>query len=352
VNCKPLVSICLPNLNTRPYLAERMETILAQTLTDWELIVCDSYSDDGAWEFFQQFKNDPRIHLHQVPRQGVFAGWNECLKRVRGELIYFATSDDTMQPDLLEKLAHLLAVHPDVDQVTCNLQIIDAASRPLGRAQFCDQWIGDWLTKNHRRCGLTEFVAGCVGFATCLSLTALLFRRSLLDKVGFFPEDRAGIGDYEWCLRTYLHTDTIHLAEELATWRQHDRQVTFNRDEARLNPLFIAMIEAVLKFGQDRLPAQLRTSAARARVVHPKQVLAYNSQQLATRLFLTHPGLALARLRAAWRISPAVTLAHALRGFGWRYRPQLERGEYLETLIRDLSLPPLCRALDPVPAAA
>ena len=50
---KPVVSICLPNLNNRPYLEERLQTILAQTFSDWELIVYDNYSDDGAWELLQ-----------------------------------------------------------------------------------------------------------------------------------------------------------------------------------------------------------------------------------------------------------------------------------------------------------
>jgi glycosyltransferase involved in cell wall biosynthesis len=47
----PKVSISVPNLNTRPYLPERFETVFDQTFQDWELVVCDSYSDDGSWEF-------------------------------------------------------------------------------------------------------------------------------------------------------------------------------------------------------------------------------------------------------------------------------------------------------------
>lgn len=51
----PLVSILLPNLNTRPFLEERMATILNQTYTNWELIIADSYSDDGSWEYLKEF---------------------------------------------------------------------------------------------------------------------------------------------------------------------------------------------------------------------------------------------------------------------------------------------------------
>ena len=104
----PTVSICLPTLNAQRFLEVRMATILAQTLTDWELIVCDSFSDDGTWEYFQQFKDDSRIRLYQVPKEGLYAGWNECLRRCRGEYIYIATADDTMVPECLEKMVGAL----------------------------------------------------------------------------------------------------------------------------------------------------------------------------------------------------------------------------------------------------
>ena len=67
----PLVSICLPNLNARPFLEERFHTILGQTLQDWELFVYDSHSDDGSWELIQDFaKKDARIRILQGPREG------------------------------------------------------------------------------------------------------------------------------------------------------------------------------------------------------------------------------------------------------------------------------------------
>ncbi len=49
----PRVSICLPNLNNRLYLEEPIATIEAHAFQEWELVVCDNYPDDGAWEFFQ-----------------------------------------------------------------------------------------------------------------------------------------------------------------------------------------------------------------------------------------------------------------------------------------------------------
>ena len=81
----PLVSILLPNLNTRPFLEERMATILNQTCSDWELIIADSYSDDGSWEYLNRFPvRDSRITACQIPR-GLYQSWNFCLGNARGK---------------------------------------------------------------------------------------------------------------------------------------------------------------------------------------------------------------------------------------------------------------------------
>lgn len=78
----PRVSICLPKLNNFPHLAERIETIDAQTFKDWKLVICDNHSDDGAWEFFQELAaRDSRVHISQEPREGMYANWNNCAAR-------------------------------------------------------------------------------------------------------------------------------------------------------------------------------------------------------------------------------------------------------------------------------
>lgn len=83
-----------------------MASILAQTLTDWELIVYDSYSDNGTREYFQPFKTDPRVRLYQVPREGLYVGGNECLRCVTGgESVCVAAADDTCNAECLQKLA-------------------------------------------------------------------------------------------------------------------------------------------------------------------------------------------------------------------------------------------------------
>src|ERR1039457_3714887 len=123
---QPRVSICVPNLNTRPYLQERVETIFNQTFHDWELIVCDGFSEDGAWEYIGYLAaREPRMRVSQALRKGIYAGFNDCIAQARGEYVYIATSDDTMMPECLEKMVGALQANPDCGLCQCELVIID-----------------------------------------------------------------------------------------------------------------------------------------------------------------------------------------------------------------------------------
>lgn len=223
----PLISICVPNLNKARYLAERMETLLAQTFTDWEMIVCDSYSDDGSWELLQKFKGDARIKLFQVPRHGLYAGWNECLQRAQGEYINIATSDDTASPCLLEKLIEPLERRRDLHLAVCDFQEIDEQSRATShRLVRFREFLGKWLNVPHVRSGKTEFLANTVFIATWYTMAAVLFRRSLLTKTGLFRTDQKSFADTDWTLRASLASDIAHVPGKWTTFRLTPDQAT------------------------------------------------------------------------------------------------------------------------------
>ena len=142
----PKVSICIPNLNTRPYLPERFETIFNQTSQDWELVVCDSYSDDGSWEYIQELAaREPRMRISQTLRKGVYAGFNDCIQLARGEHVYIVTSDDTMLPDFLEKMVADLDKNPGCAVAHYCLDFIDEHGVKICRGDCCsaNSWLLD-----------------------------------------------------------------------------------------------------------------------------------------------------------------------------------------------------------------
>jgi glycosyltransferase involved in cell wall biosynthesis len=110
----PKISILLPCLNARPFLNERIESILTQTFSDWEAIVLDSYSTDGSWEFFTSIAStDPRFRLYQVPQDGLYAALNRGMELARGEFLHIATCDDTMAPEFLTEMLKACAQYPE-----------------------------------------------------------------------------------------------------------------------------------------------------------------------------------------------------------------------------------------------
>jgi len=228
----PQVSICVPNLNTRPYLPERFETIFNQTLQDWELIVYDSFSNDGAWEYIRELAvREPRTRISQGPRDGIYPGWNVCIRQARGEYIYIATSDDTMAPDCLEKLVAALTLSSQCGLAHCRLVVIDEAGQPRSE----DNWphgtafgvsAPELLQQAHIRYAPLDGVLHLTGQSVYLSITGLLIRRTLFSKVGNFRSDWGSSGDINWAMRAGLVANTVHVPDTWASWRRHASQAT------------------------------------------------------------------------------------------------------------------------------
>lgn len=227
----PKVSILLPNLNNRPYLEERLQTIQEQTFSDWELIIVDSYSDDGAWEYFQaRAKRDSRIKIFQVPRQGIYAGFNDCIRLAKGEYVYIATSDDTMSPRFLEIMVKALDQYPECDLAHCKLRIIDENGKKhpilLWDYFFCTTYFGKRIDREHIRFVPHDGLLHCGVRTVYTSVTQLLIRRSLFQRIGLFLTNYGSAADFEWDMRASLVANTIHIPQYLATWRVHRRQAT------------------------------------------------------------------------------------------------------------------------------
>jgi hypothetical protein len=234
----PRVSICVPNLNTRPFLPERFDTIRAQSFRDWELLVYDSYSSDGAWEYIRDVAaQEPRMRAWQGPRAGTPGSWSPCVREARGQYVYIATSDDTMPEDCLEKLVAALDTHPYCDIAHCPLKPIDEHGRCVeaigdwwrNRSMFADS-SGDLLARLHVRRAPFDGLLHLLGGSVYVSITQLLIRRSLFDRIGYFESTWGSIGDFNWAMRAGLVANTVHVPDTWGGWRVHSGQATAGVD--------------------------------------------------------------------------------------------------------------------------
>jgi glycosyltransferase involved in cell wall biosynthesis len=230
---KPRVSVCVPNLNTRPFLAERFRTILEQSFQDWELLVYDSYSDDGAWEYISELAaREPRMRAWQGPREGAPGSWTPCVREARGDYVYIATSDDTMPPNCLERLVAALDAHPECDLAHCRLRAIDETGRVhAATAEWWSQGLfaassGSLLHRLHVRRAPFDGMLHLLGETVYTSITQLLIRRSLFDRIGLFEPTWGSIGDFNWGMRAGLVGNTVHVPDTWGGWRVHAKQAT------------------------------------------------------------------------------------------------------------------------------
>lgn len=233
----PKVSICVPNLNTRSFLEERFETIFEQTFQDWELIVLDGFSNDGSWEYIQeQAAREPRMRIFQEPPEGIYPAWNQCIERTRGEYVYIATSDDTMSLDCLEKLVAALEAHPDCDLAHCPLRVIDESGRETDRTWHTEsafvQSAPALAARPHIRRAPFDGLLHLCRHSVYISITQLLIRRRLFDKVGRFETRWGSISDFNWNMRASLVGNTVHVPDAWGGWRRHGRQITAGIDES------------------------------------------------------------------------------------------------------------------------
>lgn len=231
----PEVSICLPMLNPGRYLENRLDSIAKQSFSGWELIVVDGFSDDGSWALInERFGGDSRVRLHQRPRQGVYKAINEAIRLARGEYVYIATADDTMEPNCIECLLHL-AKQGGVNCIAqCGLSLINERGVELDEGS---QWpantewastLGDAFEKTHFRRAPYDGAALLLFGTLITSLTQALFPRSAFRKLGGFPSDFGSAGDMAWEGLAGFFYDVSYTPERLATWRFHGAQATRN----------------------------------------------------------------------------------------------------------------------------
>lgn len=128
-----LVSIIMPSYNTAKFISETIESVLAQTYTNWELIIVDDCSTDNTDEVVKSFLSDNRIkYIKNEKNSGAAVSRNRALREAKGKWIAFLDSDDLWMPDKLQKQIAFMKEN-DYHFSYTNYVEINEASIPNGR---------------------------------------------------------------------------------------------------------------------------------------------------------------------------------------------------------------------------
>ena len=126
---KPLVSVLMPIYNCEHTLEAAIDSIIMQTYSNWELIVCNDCSTDKSYAILHQYKKrlkDKMIILKNRTNSRIAYTLNHCLQYAQGEYIARMDGDDLSIPDRLEKQVCFLMTHPEYDLVGSQMISFDA----------------------------------------------------------------------------------------------------------------------------------------------------------------------------------------------------------------------------------
>lgn len=221
-------SIVIPAYNVAAFVDAAIESALAQTYGDTEVIVVDDGSTDATSERIDSFASE--VTVVRQTNQGLSAARNAGILRATGDVIGLLDGDDLWLPNRVERCREVLDEHSDVGFVTSDAWIIDERGQPTGDRFFHGQ--RTFPTDRH-----AEHIV-----ARNFMFVGALIRRSELERVGLFDERlRAGCEDYDLWLRLVAAGSAPALVgEPLAHYRVRSGSMTQSQDRiaaARLEVL-------------------------------------------------------------------------------------------------------------------
>ena len=120
----PLISVIVTTYNNEKYIKACLDSLLAQTFQDFEIVVIDDGSTDQTSKVLNQYSANSRLKIHHQPNAGVSAARNQGLKLSHGKFVCFVDSDDYVAKNYLEKLVAPLLQDSTIDITVCGYQEI------------------------------------------------------------------------------------------------------------------------------------------------------------------------------------------------------------------------------------
>jgi len=192
------ITVVIPTYNRVTFLKDAIDSVLAQTFLDFELIVVDDGSTDDTPKLLSSYNNKVRV-ITQT-NQGPSAARNRGIETAKGEWIAFLDSDDVWKPDKLKKQVQFITDNPDTK--ICQTEEV---------------WIRNGKRVNPRK--KHEMHSGWI-YEKCLPLcivspSSVMIRQDVFEKVGLFDETMPACEDYDLWLRIAPHYPVFLVREQL-----------------------------------------------------------------------------------------------------------------------------------------
>lgn len=211
----PRVSIAIPAYNNARYLGQTIESALAQTFTDFEVVIADHSSADESAAIIEQYRSHPKVRiLEPTPAGGgALRNWNRVSEASAGDYLKLLCGDDLLDEHALEVQVAALDANPSAVLVASKRRLLDAHGKVFLKSRGLGKMNG--LTPGHDAIR-AAVVAGANLFG---EPGCVLMRRATLVEVGLWDSENPYLIDQATYVRLLHHGDLFALKDTLASFR-------------------------------------------------------------------------------------------------------------------------------------
>ncbi len=206
------IDVLVTVYNGEPYIAQTLDSVIAQTFADWRLIVVDDLSTDRTAKIISDYaRRDPRILLVKGEHKGIAAAANIGLAHVTAPLVARLDGDDIALPERLQVQYDYLQQHSDVLAVGSDVMLIDEQNKPLRRRKAPTGW---------------ENIREILKTRNCMCHPSATIRTEALHRIGGYRDKFRNSLDYDLWLRISEIGKIENISQDLLLYRRHASQVS------------------------------------------------------------------------------------------------------------------------------
>ncbi len=207
------VTVYIPTYNYKNYIEEAINSVLNQSMEDWELIIIDDGSTDGTIDLLEKYDSNPKILIIQQVNKGLNKTNNIALRLSRGEYIMRLDADDYLDENALLLLSNTLDLNEKVDLVYPDYYEIDSSGNILNIVR-------------RKKIGEEVQLLDLPAHGACT-----MFRKDTLNDIGGYYEEFTRQDGYEIWLRFIKKHRPYNLNTPLFYYRQHQVSITKNQNK-------------------------------------------------------------------------------------------------------------------------
>jgi glycosyltransferase involved in cell wall biosynthesis len=220
-----MVSVIIPNYNHAQFLQQRIDTVLAQTYQDFEIILLDDCSTDSSKEIIEQYRFHPKVNhivYNEVNSGSTFKQWRKGIELCRGEWIWLAESDDYAHSELLSEIIGRTILREDIVISYCQSNEVDETSSKLRTMQWWtddvdkEHWARDYISE-----GYDEIRDYLIFKNTIPNASAIIFKKEAYQQVNDDHIKMKYCGDWLLWIQLLRKGKVSYCATPLNFFRKH-----------------------------------------------------------------------------------------------------------------------------------